>query len=223
MSARLPDRYFEELYTTASDPWQLANRWYEQRKYAITMAMLPLPGYRHAYEPGCSVGVLTELLTHRCEHVTSTDVAQAALDAAATRLENAARSDRVTLLRRSLDSPWPTEEFDLVVMSEVAYYLGAPALRSVLDRETRRLRTGTTIVAAHWRHPVEEYPLTGDQANAIIAGTDGLSPLANYVDDDVAIAVLVTGPANSVARSFDVPGAQAGSAGAGADVAGEVG
>lgn len=35
--------------------------------------------YRHAFEPGCSIGMLTERLTERCEVVTATDVALAAL------------------------------------------------------------------------------------------------------------------------------------------------
>ena len=66
MTARLPDHYFTDMYAEASDPWGLAERWYEQRKYAITVAMLPQPRYRHAFEPGCSVGVLTERLAGRC-------------------------------------------------------------------------------------------------------------------------------------------------------------
>ena len=71
----MPDNYFDRMYAQAADPWQLADRWYEQRKYAITMALLPYPRYRHAFEPGCSVGVLTEKLAGRCDHVTATDIA----------------------------------------------------------------------------------------------------------------------------------------------------
>ena len=82
MTGRLPDAFFEAMYVESPDPWRLADRWYEQRKYAITMAMLPAARYRHAFEPGCSVGVLTEQLTGRCDHVTATDVAAAALKAA---------------------------------------------------------------------------------------------------------------------------------------------
>jgi cyclopropane fatty-acyl-phospholipid synthase-like methyltransferase len=206
VNARLPDRYFTDMYAKASDPWQLSERWYEQRKYALTVAMLPQPEYRHAFEPGCSVGVLTEHLTRRCAHVTATDVAAAALDAARARLRRAAQLDRVTLLRRSLDSDWPAADFDLIVLSEVAYYLSAPALRAVLDRECRRLRAGTTIIASHWRHRVEDYPLSGDEANAAIAETDDVNELAAY--DDVAIAVFVKGPAQSVATRSEVPGAR---------------
>lgn len=204
---RLPDQYFTDMYAEAADPWRLAERWYERRKYAITVATLPQPAYRHAFEPGCSIGVLTELLTGRCGHVTATDVAAEALDSAAARLERAGLRDRVTLRRMSIDSKWPAEDFDLVVLSEVAYYLSATTLRAVLDRECARLAPGTTVIASHWRHRVADYPLTGDEATAVIAGTDDLHQTALYTDDDVVIAVFGRGSVQSVAASCGVPGA----------------
>lgn len=206
MTGRLPDHYFDAMYADSGDPWQLAGRWYEQRKYAMTMAMLPLPRYRHAYEPGCSVGVLTELLAGRCDHVTATDVAGKALEATAERLARSGHFDRVTLDRRSLDSGWPADGVDLVVLSEVAYYLDAGTLRGVLDRECPRLARGATVIAAHWRHPVEDYPLTGDEANAIVRDTTDLHTLARYVDGDVVIDVFEKGGAQSVAARTGVPG-----------------
>ena len=81
MSTRLPDAYFDEMYAGGDDPWQLSTRWYEQRKYAITLAMLPRRRYRHAFEPGCSIGTLTALLAQRCDRVTAVDVAEAAVQA----------------------------------------------------------------------------------------------------------------------------------------------
>jgi hypothetical protein len=202
---RLPDAYFAGMYAGASDPWHLADRWYERRKYAISMAMLPMPTYRHAFEPGCSVGVLTELLANRCERVTATDVVPDALGAAADRLNGV--GDRLSLRVLSLDDDWPSEDFDLVVLSEVAYYLSARRLRDVLDREFARLADGTTVLASHWRHPVVDYPLSGDAANAMIDATQGLNRVAGYLDDDVAISVLVKGAAVSVAARTEVPGA----------------
>ncbi|MDX1890361.1 SAM-dependent methyltransferase [Mycolicibacterium sp. 050158] len=201
---RLPDRYFEDMYAAAPDPWQLADRWYEARKYAITMAMLPDRRYRHAFEPGCSVGVLTARLVERCDHVTACDVAQAALDATRQRL--GARDD-LTLAVASLDADWPRAAFDLVVLSEVAYYLSEESLRGVLDRECARLERGATVIAAHWRHRVADYPLSGDEANAVIAATAELSALARYRDDDVVIEVFCKGPAESVAVRAGLPGA----------------
>lgn len=207
MSPRLPDEYFADMYAQSPDPWRLAERWYEQRKYAITVAMLPMPEYRHAFEPGCSVGVLTELLSTRCARVTATDIVPEALAATGARLRSAGRSGRVILRTLSLDEAWPEDDFDLVVLSEVAYYLSAGALHAVLDRECSRLTAGTTVVASHWRHPVEDYPLSGDEADAVIAATPGLQRVAAYRDDDVVISVFAKGFTASVATLTDVPGA----------------
>lgn len=206
MTTRLPDAYFDRIYAASADPWQLQERWYERRKFAITLALLPHPRYRHAFEPGCSVGVLTEQLARRCDHVTATDIVPAALDATHRRLSQAGGRRRVTLLRRSLDEAWPSTDFDLLVLSEVGYYLNASALRGMLDRELPRLTNAATVVAAHWRHRVPDYPMTGDHTNDVIAATPGLHLIGGYRDEDVAIDVFDTSSPASVAARTGVPG-----------------
>ncbi|BBZ74021.1 SAM-dependent methyltransferase [Mycobacterium paraseoulense] len=207
MSPRLPDAYFDQMYVGTDDPWQLSTRWYEQRKYAITLAMLPARRYRHAFEPGCSIGTLTAELARRCDHVTAVDVADAALRGADARLRAAGCRDRVTLIRSSLDAAWPAGPFDLLVLSEVAYYLTAETLAAALRRECPRLLPGATIVAAHWRHDVADYPLSGDAAHDIIARTPGLTSLGRYRDPDVVVEAFDTGDGRSVAAREGVPGA----------------
>jgi nodulation protein S (NodS) len=207
MIARLPDEYFGRMYEESADPWQLQERWYEQRKFAITLALLPLPRFRHAFEPGCSVGVLTEQLAGRCDRVTATDLVPAALEATARRLKEAGVGEGVTLMRRSLDEDWPATDFDLIVLSEVGYYLEAAALRGILDRELPRLTDTATVVAAHWRHPVADYPMTGDETNDVIAASPGLHRIGGYRDDDVTVDVFDTATSASVAERTGVPGA----------------
>ena len=68
------------MYQAAADPWGFEDRWHEQRKYAISLAQLPAARYRSAFEPGCSVGVLTRLLASRCDTLLSCDVAAAAVE-----------------------------------------------------------------------------------------------------------------------------------------------
>jgi hypothetical protein len=106
------------------------------------------------------------------------------------RLRAAGRRDQVNLVQRSLDQPWPTGGFDPIVLSEVGYYLRADTLRAVLDRERPRLADGASIVAAHWRHPVDDYPISGDHANEIIGATTCLHLADSYRDPDVAIDVF---------------------------------
>ncbi|MEB4210176.1 SAM-dependent methyltransferase [Mycobacterium sp. 94-17] len=208
MTARLPDGYFDDMYVGSRDPWQLSTRWYEHRKYAITLGLLPQRRYRHGFEPGCSIGTLTTQLAQRCDHLTAVDVAEAALRGADTQLREAGCRERVTLIRSSLDAAWPSGPFDLLVLSEVAYYLQAETLAEVLLRECPRLAPGANVVAAHWRHPVADYPLTGDAAHDVIADTPGLSPMGRYRDSDVVIDVFDTGDGRSVAAREGVPGAR---------------
>lgn len=208
MTARLPDAYFDDIYVGTEDPWQLSTRWYEQRKYAITLGLLPRRRYRHGFEPGCSIGTLTAQLAQRCDHLTAVDVVEAALRSADARLREAGCRERVTLIRSSLDVPWPPGPFDLLVLSEVAYYLQAETLAEVLRRELPRLAPGANIVAAHWRHPVGDYPLSGDAAHDVIAQTPGLTSMGRYRDSDVVIDVFDTGDGRSVAAREGVPGAR---------------
>ena len=59
--------YFRDMYAASPDPYGLAERWYEARKYALSLALLPRERYGAAFEPGCSIGVLTALLAPRCD------------------------------------------------------------------------------------------------------------------------------------------------------------
>lgn len=179
---RLPDRYFDDLYAGSADPWGFQDRWYERRKRKLTMALLPRPRYRYGFEPGCSLGVLTEALAGRCDRLLATDVSPAALSAARERLGG---QDHVTFRSWALGDAWPDEQFDIVVLSEVLYYLQAPLLREVLPRAVAALAPGGTLLAVHWRHPVADYPLGGDEVHAELGRTPGLAVTARYQDLDV--------------------------------------
>ncbi|MFY2789797.1 SAM-dependent methyltransferase [Rhodococcus sp. MALMAid1271] len=197
--------YFRGVYECEADPFMLNSKWYERRKYAVTMASLPKAQYRRALEPGCSIGVLTEQIAARCEHVVSTDVVRSALDSARSRIGDTAA---VEFALWSLSDDWsalpePGMLFDLIVISEVGYYLDTADLTSAMTRAVEHLEVGGTLVAAHWRHDVDDYPLTGDQVHEVIAATKGLALLSRYLDQDVRIEVFVAsdGPAVSVASS----------------------
>lgn len=197
---RLPDSFFDDMYDGSPDPWGFENRWYERRKVALTLAMLPRRRYTRSFEPGCSLGIVTATLAGRCDHVVATDVSAAALAAAATRLS---QYPNVELRRWALGDPWPDEQFDLIVLSEICYYLHRQALRPALIDAQRALEPGGTLLAVHWRHFVSDYPLTGDEAHEVIAATPGLSRLAGYRDEDVILETFQRVPpeARSVAAA----------------------
>ena len=48
--------HFRERYGASPDPYGLADRWYEARKYAITVALLPRERYAAASSPAARSG-----------------------------------------------------------------------------------------------------------------------------------------------------------------------
>jgi SAM-dependent methyltransferase len=180
--------YFDAMYQAAPDPWGFESRWYEQRKYAISLAQLPLRRYRRAFEPGCSVGVLTEMLARRCDRVLACDVAAAAVRAAAKRTQAA---PHVLVEQRALPGQWPTGSFDLIVFSEMLYYFGDRDLRAVLDRAVRALQPDGTLLAVHWRHPVADYPRSGDDVHRVLGAQPGLARLVRHAEQDFLAEIFV--------------------------------
>ena len=180
--------YFDSMYAAAADPWGFESRWYEMRKYAISVAMLPQQRYAGAFEPGCSVGVLTELLAPRCARVLSCDAAAAAVRAAAARTRHL---PHVRVERRVIPRDWPGGTFDLIVLSELLYYFGGDDLRRVLSLAVAALRPGGSLLAVHWLHPVADYPRSGEEVHRDLAGRPGLARLAEHRERDFIAEVFI--------------------------------
>ena len=180
--------YFDELYEHRDDPWWLAERWYERRKRALTMGVLPRERYASALEIGCSIGLLTEQLASRCDRLLATDIAQRPLELARERL---AGTDSVDFAVMRAPEQWPEERFDLIVVSEVGYYLDEPSLERLARQCAGSLTPQGVVVACHWRHPVTDYPLRGDRVHDVLVAASGLMPLAEYVDEDFRLVALV--------------------------------
>ncbi|MFD4628416.1 SAM-dependent methyltransferase [Streptomyces sp. NPDC058284] len=197
-----PAAYFDDQYARAADPWHLGERWYDRRKYDLTVAALPRPRYARAFEPGCSVGVLTELLAARCDRLLSTDRAASAVGTTARRT---AGLDHVDVRRMTVPEQWPQESFDLVVLSELLYYFDEGTRARLLDRSVRSLHAGGHLVTVHWNHPVAEHTCTGRDIASRLDTLTGLSPLARYDDPDFTLTVHEhrpdTAPALSPARA----------------------
>ncbi|GAB3624280.1 SAM-dependent methyltransferase [Mariniluteicoccus endophyticus] len=182
--------HFEAMYAASNDPWGFESRWYEERKRAITLASLPRRRYRSGLEPGCSIGVLTELLAARCDRLVACDVVEAAVERTRRRVAGLP----VDVRRWALGDPWPDEAYDLVVLSEVAYYLEADALRDAAADAAAHLTGDGHLVAVHWRHPVAEHPLGGDEADALVRAGSGLAVVADHVETDFRLSVLAHVP-----------------------------
>jgi SAM-dependent methyltransferase len=177
--------YFDEMYEGDADPWGFESSPYEHRKYAVTMASLPRLRYGSVFEPGCSIGVLTEMLAARCDFLLATDLVPAALDRARSRL---AASSHVTFAPLAVPQEWPEGMFDLVVLSEIAYYFDAADLERLISLVMTSTGVGAQVLGVHWRGTTN-YPLGGDEAHEIIDATPELDQLVNHVETDFVLTV----------------------------------
>ena len=152
--------YFDDLYAADADPWKFASSEYEREKYAHTVASLPQSRYGRGLEIGCSIGVLTRQLAPRCERLLAVDAASAPLKEAQRRCGDWAN---VEFAHMFVPREWPAGEFDLILLSEVVYYLDAGDVAELARRVAASLAAGGTVALVHWTGKTN-YPLTGDEA-----------------------------------------------------------
>ncbi|WP_243490830.1 SAM-dependent methyltransferase [Massilia violaceinigra] len=148
--------HFERLYSASDDPWRVRESWYEQRKRALILAALPLKHYRNAYEPGCGNGELSAALAQRCARLLASDASPAAVALTEKRLSGPGEA---SVEQHVLPRDWPAPErgpFDLIVVSELAYYLGQDGFDQLQSRILASLAPEGTLVFCHWRHPFDD-------------------------------------------------------------------
>lgn len=158
----LPPSYFDNLYSADPDPWNFETSDYEAKKYAATLAALPKARYRNAFEIGCSIGVLTQLLAERCDSLHSVDVSELALQRAKERCQHL---PHVRFDLMSVPQEYPNNLFDLTLLSEVGYYLSWDDLLITQDKLIEHLEPGGHLLIVHWTLYAKDYPLSGDEVH----------------------------------------------------------
>ncbi len=175
----MPERYsdpgyFQQLYARDPDPWRFATSDYERDKYAATIAALPPGRFTRCFEVGCSIGVLTQALAARCDAVLAVDVAEAPLEQGRARC---ADQPGVRFEAMAVPDTWPPGRFDLVLFSEVLYYLGLAGIDDAARRTVESLLPGGTVVLVDWRGNTDG-ACTGEEAAERFIAASGLDVVA---------------------------------------------
>ena len=208
------NRYFDALYARSRDPWRVADSWYEIRKRRLLLAALPRPRFSYAYEPGCGTGELTVELAKRCDRLLAGDFSENALLIAR---QKTAGATHVELRRQTMPHDWPAANasdshkesgsdgytgagnigidavtepgFDLIVISEFAYYLDDGALQTLVSRAAAALAADGCLIACHWRHDFAERTHTTDAVHASFDHQTGLCRAGGYRDADFLLDI----------------------------------
>ena len=180
--------YFDRLYARDPDPWQFASSDYEREKYAATLDALPPGRYARAFEIGCSIGVFTRQLAASCDELLAVDIAHGALAQAEARCED---QPWVHFAAMDVRRAWPQGRFDLIVFSEVLYYLGLDGIQDAARRTLQSLAPGGAVVLVNW-HGRTDGACTGDEAADLFLASvrPRLSPLTHLRAEKYRIDVV---------------------------------
>jgi len=155
---------FDELYRRSIDPWHFRTCAYERGKYAATLAALPAERYRRALEIGCSIGELTCLLSKRANETIGLDISRVAIDEAR---RSHAREPGLEFMVGEVPRDWPSGRFDLIVLSEVLYFLSIDEIDVLVERIAATLEPGGQCVSVCWLGPTDRSTdLDGDESGA---------------------------------------------------------
>ena len=178
---------FDAVHARDEDPWEYTTSWYEHRKRALTLAALPARRFTAGLEIGCSIGTLSVELAERCRSFLAVDASSAALAHAARRLAHLpdARTSHLTV-----PQDWPEGAFDLIVVSEVGYYLSPEELAALFDRVEDALLPGGTLALCHWRHPIDGWELDGDTVHAAARRQLRWADAGLYRERDFVLEIL---------------------------------
>ena len=168
--------FFDAMYQRNPDPWNFESSPYEKGRYSAILNALEGRHYLRAFEPGCSVGILTQALASYCDWLDAVDISPTAVLRASQRCKHL---PNIHIQCGSLPEAIPDCKFDLVVFSEIGYYFEREELRTIIRRLSDGLSCGGVLLAVHWLGTSSDHLLGGDEVHDIIRENDNL-----YLDSE---------------------------------------
>lgn len=187
-SGEAPD--FDARYRDDPDPFDVETSWYERRKEAIALALLPRARYRLAWDAAAGTGALSRALAERADAVVASDASAVAVE----RMRERCLEAEVAALPTVPDA---ARGCQLCVLAEVLYYLPEDARAATLEAVGAALAPGGDLLAVHWTGDGEDLAISGaalrEELDAALgtgsAPAAGWRLLASLDDEDFSMRV----------------------------------
>lgn len=153
--------WWEAVFTENPDPWSFHTASYERDKATEALSLLG-PRYGRAVEIGCANGAVTARLAGHCDALLAVDLAESALREA----RRVVRDPAVAFHRAEMPQDWHAvvaSPIDLIVLSEVLYYLSIEEIDAMAEHAARDLARHGQALLVNWLGPTGE-ALDGDAA-----------------------------------------------------------
>jgi SAM-dependent methyltransferase len=144
---------FELKFRENIDPWNYSHSPFECFKREILLRACGRYMHGRGLEIGCAIGETTRPLAQICLSLMAVDGSATALNEARRRL---GVNSKVRLLKATVPDHMPPGPFDLIVMSEIAYYLPVHKLTTLGRKATADLAPHGLIVVLDHRRAFED-------------------------------------------------------------------
>lgn len=162
MARRIDVEGFEALFQTDPDPWDYESSRFEAHKRKVLLNHIGLRSRGRVLELACANGVTTQALMRCALRTTALDASATALSQAETRLKDA---DRLRLMHAKLPGGMPRELFDLIVVSEIVYYLRRDAYTRLAMEILSRIAPGGRVLVLHHHVNFPDATIRPEQAH----------------------------------------------------------
>jgi SAM-dependent methyltransferase len=137
-------KHFEKLYSgTARDAWRYEQGEFTRLRFDMLAEMLPQASIGAVLEVGCAEGHFTRILALRAKQVVACDISELAIQRSK---QNCLGLRNVQFIRADVRKGLPIGFFDLILCSDVLYYLSKKEAVHVLESFARSLRPGAFLL-----------------------------------------------------------------------------
>lgn len=133
---------FNNLYLLDPDPFGCETYTYERQKANDLIGALHGQRFVNILDLGCGTGVLTKELSHLSKTVTAIDFSERAIDIALRKCQ----ASNIKFQCNDIRNLALQERYDLIVCSEVLYYLNSQELVQFLKKIRNSQEDGTILV-----------------------------------------------------------------------------
>ncbi len=178
--------YLYGLYASTDDPWDFRQSPYEAERFAMVARALPRARYEAVLEIGCGNGELARRIAPRCASYTGLDAVPAALAAARATVPTGRFVE--AFLPCALPEPPGGAGYDLVILSEILYFLDQSAIARIAG-DRNRDHPAADVVCVTWRGETG-HALSGDDAVAVFAAVTDRHCRTPHTTDGYRIAIF---------------------------------
>lgn len=157
-SAPVHAAHFDAMFAASADPWRYDSEPYERERHRLTVAALGGRRFADAWDAGCANGALTAMLAPQCDRLLASDASAEAVAVARGRL-----GPGVSVQRLRLPDEVPEGQFDLILLSDMLYYLGLDGLLRLVEAVVPRMRPGGVLLTVNWLGDTQA-AMSGEQA-----------------------------------------------------------